>query len=82
MNLRRRINKLESQIIPNGSAEMDMEIELWATLFASAREDGDGHTLDENRLAAREFIGVCRTAGEKPTNLCGLGKDGSRGRSC
>lgn len=67
MDLNRRIKKLESQIVPNGSAEMDIEIERWARLFAEARHDGfDVDVLEEDRSAAREFIDACQAAGEKP----------------
>ena len=67
MDLNRRINRLESQILRDEKSEVDMDVESWARLFASVRADGDGQILEEDRESAREFIAGCRAIGKSPS---------------
>ena len=65
MDLSRRLTKLENRSTPPG--DWDSELANWASLFSKARADWDGQVLEEDLLAAREFINDCRAIGEKPS---------------
>ena len=65
MNLKRRLNQLESKIAK--PEDMEAEVGYWAALWAEARPGQDAQILDEDREAARQFIKACRDMGEKPS---------------
>ena len=72
MGLNGRVVKLEARLAAT-APENDVDVQLWAQLFASARrwpEDGqttEDHILEVDRQVASEFLGYCRSTGEKPT---------------
>ena len=72
MGLNGRVVKLESRLAAT-APEDDVDVQLWAQLFASARrwpedrETTEDHILEADRMAAREFFAYCRSTGEKPT---------------
>ena len=71
MGLNGRVVKLEARLAAT-APEDDVDVQLWAQLFASARrwpEDGqttEDHILEVDRQVASEFLGYCRSTAEKP----------------
>ena len=72
MGLNGRVVKLEARLAAT-APENDVDVQLWAQLFASARrwlEDGqttEDHILEADRVAAREFLATCRGIEMKPS---------------
>ena len=72
MRLTGRVVKLEARWTAAAPEDED-EVQLWAQLFASARrwpedkEETEDHILEVDRQVASEFLGYCRSTGEKPT---------------
>ena len=72
MGLNGRVVKLEARLAAT-APEDDVDVQLWAQLFASARrwpedrETTENHILEGDRQVAREFFGYCQSTSEKPT---------------
>ena len=70
MNLKRRINRLESQM--TSPEDLTAEVEGWARLWAEARQGKKVQILQEDREAAGLFIQSCRSMGEPPSMVAML----------
>jgi hypothetical protein len=72
VGLNGRVVKLESRLATL-TLESDVSVQLWSDLFASARrcpegrEPTEGHILEADRVAAREFLATCRGIEMKPS---------------
>ena len=72
MGLNGRVAKLESRLAATAPQD-DVDVQLWAQLFASARrwpedrETTEDHILAADRMASREFFASCRFTGINPT---------------
>ena len=65
MRLNGRVSRLESRSTAT-APEDDTDVQLWAQFFASARrwpedpETTEGHIMEADRMASREFLASCR----------------------
>jgi len=72
MGLNGRVVKLESRLVTL-TLESDVDVQLWAHLFASARrwpegrEPTEDHIREADRMASREFLASSRSIGIKPS---------------
>lgn len=65
MDLKRRIQLIESCNVANGRAGLDMAIEEWARILASANSN-DGVT-EEHRQVISQYFSQCSARGVTPT---------------
>ena len=72
MGLSGRVVKLEARLAAT-APEDDVDVQLWAQIFASARrwpedrETTEDHIMEADRMASREFLASCRGIEMQPS---------------